>query len=542
VYKRKKQLKKLETKEKVSNWWSNLVSPIIQKNLKSQEIKNSQDPIDLIWLHLTGHNLEEASDLAFTSHNPRLASLLIQAGGEGEFREYINLQIKSWHTEHCLEFIDSKKRKIYELLQGNMNPYLLATGHFDEICKGLDWRRSFGLFIWYIGLYENDLAKCLNYYDRCMQKWIENKEEDGVTTVGMKNSLPFPWYDTLQSFLWKNREHYDVLYHMLHLGINSKYSLEKLLHPLGITSNSLDFRLSWQLALILTKQVGIGKFESEPNPNYCMDRLTVLFINQLLGLKLWRWAIFASCYLSNAKCRSQMIRHILARNIEPQVDFEFQQILQGVDIQTSNTIDVTVSLKDLRIPSIWIEDSFANLYAYQGRFRDELLLLLKVKKFDKAYYVFLTKLGPDMLMNRAFEEIVGILSKFPSEKVKRWDYGGKYYLKLSQLMLQYNEIQANATEEDDIQIVVDLETSLQVLITDLNSLEKNQGFTSNTRPEIDSKLRARMVDQIVDSLTYLRKLLGSCSFKDLGDQPINLSRSRKIDQSLELGRVFFNDN
>jgi nuclear pore complex protein Nup98-Nup96 len=62
------------------------------------------------------------------------------------------------------------------------------------------------------------------------------------------------------------------------------------LDPLGITSDPLDYRMTWCLSVMLSKALNISTG---------FDNVTASFASQLEAMGLWEWAIYVQLHLDD---------------------------------------------------------------------------------------------------------------------------------------------------------------------------------------------------------------------------------------------------
>lgn len=90
---------------------------------------------------LSGHQVAAAAALAAATGNPRLATLLAQAGAKAVGAAELAAQLRVWEESGCERHIGAALRRVYQLLAGQV----------DEVTPSmqLDWRRALGVHLWY---------------------------------------------------------------------------------------------------------------------------------------------------------------------------------------------------------------------------------------------------------------------------------------------------------------------------------------------------------------------------------------------------------
>lgn len=146
----------LRRKAALSAWLSHAVSSTVEVESRAH-VAASRDAA-LVFSYLTGHQLERACSAALDAGDLRLATLLAQiGGGDATFRQDVNQQLSTWRSEGVDAHITKDHRRIYELLAGNVglskgtSSVREAIDQVEDlaIAGGLDWKRAFGLHLWY---------------------------------------------------------------------------------------------------------------------------------------------------------------------------------------------------------------------------------------------------------------------------------------------------------------------------------------------------------------------------------------------------------
>lgn len=70
---------------------------------------------------LSGHQLAAAAALAAATGNPRLATLLAQAGAKGAAAAELGEQLRVWEESGCERHISAALRRVYQLLAGQVD-------------------------------------------------------------------------------------------------------------------------------------------------------------------------------------------------------------------------------------------------------------------------------------------------------------------------------------------------------------------------------------------------------------------------------------
>lgn len=210
--------------------------------------------------------------------------------------------------------MNTDRLKFYVLISGNIT--LNTLNNEEQIlntCDNLDWKRQFGLHLWYKCLPINSIHDALNYFEKSLTDNICAKPlppylEDKVSTdlsetvSFLPKSNQFQSTNIQQSGLFKQfgqfkkqiqRETYDTCFHLIKLYCDDNYSIADTISPLSHNPNQLDFRLSWHLAMSL---VSLSyKYISKE----CLENLHDSYASQLQSVGLWHWSIFILMHIEN---------------------------------------------------------------------------------------------------------------------------------------------------------------------------------------------------------------------------------------------------
>ena len=264
-------------KDKVSNFWKKLVYADVQAH-----VKKAKSPEERALAYLTGGMIEDACNALLEGKNFRLATLVAQIGGVTTFRHVMATQLESWLQLNVLSEFDDHVRAIYELLASNIcvctgksgagPENKVPTFNFASHFK-LDWRRSFGLRLWYGIDASADFTDAVRQYAKDL--------DDGSEQV-----KPVPWFiEEEVATGWKDPDplsREDLLWSLLkvHANIDS-IDLAAAFAPESVSGNPMDARLSFQLvSLFRAQQVGPIL---EPS-SAASDSLTVTFATDLATL------------------------------------------------------------------------------------------------------------------------------------------------------------------------------------------------------------------------------------------------------------------
>ena len=365
---------------------------------------------------LTLNKVTEAAKIAIQHKDYRLAMLIGSPRGrqgtrdEEGMAELMREQLKAWEAQSVDKFFPDVRLRIYVLLSGQSRfggTDFGGSDHFASnrdsylcVCKGLDWKRAFALYLWYIdedadederGATEIKSA-VQRYYDAAQARGNDNKEVPP----------PYPLYkedmlDTSPALIEnggnnrtvEGRMAEDTCYHLLKIWTNqgAKANVNDDLRrtalcPTTHTECPIDFHISWHLAIAL--EGPLTPNEDVLHTTQLMDQLHMDYAAQLEGLGLWQWATYVLLHLSDERQRTQAVRELLCRNCtaEPTEDEG-----QHVEFVTG----------DLQIPHSWIWEARALHAEYQGNALLQVEYLNQAEQFHAAHKVVTDSLASEII-------------------------------------------------------------------------------------------------------------------------------------------------
>ncbi|XP_045481341.1 nuclear pore complex protein Nup98-Nup96 isoform X2 [Harmonia axyridis] len=295
-------------KSRLVSWLKNSVKDKVPKNTLTQ-VQTIDDKLDLIFHHLSCFNIVEASQVAMDADMPSLAMIISQINLTNKLKTQMKYQLECWYKDMFVDYMSHKVLKIYLLLSGNSHDQNI------DIFEDLEWKRTFGLYLWYLTSDGSPLQEAIAAY----------------TNGFSKNNCaaePKPSYSNDEETTC-----YDILYHILQLYKNNTHRLVKVLHPETYTSVKTDFQLSW-LLLIFFQSINVGLIDECEKTH-----LHTSFASQLEENGLWNYAILPLLYLKNDSLKKNLVIGILNRNLSNEDDPEIEKKL----------------IEDFHVPPVWIE-------------------------------------------------------------------------------------------------------------------------------------------------------------------------------------------
>lgn len=137
-----------------------------------------------------------------------------------------NERVKFWMKKYVEYFawtediIVKEFKKLYLLLSG------IPARDYVNTCENLDWMRCFGVHLWYIAPAAAPIYVAVSMYKKAFEEFEYAAK-------------PVPPYCDSDA----DTTHYDLLYQILSLYVDSTYQLCNALYPETHTDNIMDYRL-----------------------------------------------------------------------------------------------------------------------------------------------------------------------------------------------------------------------------------------------------------------------------------------------------------
>lgn len=432
----------LRRKAALSNWLSHAIAVTVESECRGHVAAGRKAA--LIFAHLTGNQIERACTAALDSGDVRLASLLAQIGGGDDVtRADVADQLAIWRDQGADVLISKDHRKVYEMLSGNVT---LARGNSSRsvrdpmdrvedlhIAAGLDWKRAFGLHLWYGTAHDAPLATALERY-----------EDATHSDVSSDTAPPLPPYREkaglgslrLRELVKSGKYERDALFMLIKLHCDPLLDLESALSTFGFGPLVSDYRMLWHLYMLLSRVLRLRDFSDRRDLGVEMqdaaqqegvslegnsaraDGLTSDYASQLEVQGQWTWAAFVLLHLELPSSRTTAIKALLARNVA-----KFDQ-----DSETFLTAR-------LKIPRTWLYEA----QAIAARYRDERFfeyeLLLKACLYTQAHSIAVRHLAPEAIIRGDTEMILSLFTPFSEafpqgrlDEVGGWTTGGELYV------------------------------------------------------------------------------------------------------------------
>ena len=312
----KHRLAAIQRRTALSEWLASTVAPTVANALRAEA---SASAVQKAFTRLTGYQIEEAVKDAASGGNLRLAMLLSQASGDSEFRADLEQQLTVWGTEGVDQFVAEAYRKCLALLAGVTHVWhspRKSTGDVNVV-KGLDWKRTFGLALWY-----GEGSEGGEGYEPALRQYEENMGRDGA-------ALPLPWYledpasentpsalstssneTTTSSTNRSNTDEADALLELLRVA-TAATPLERAIYPRAFSPSRLDYRMPWHLYILLSRAMRLKDFSDRQSSfddldsdveghSETADGVTCAYAAQLEALGQIQEAVFVLLHLEGS--------------------------------------------------------------------------------------------------------------------------------------------------------------------------------------------------------------------------------------------------
>lgn len=242
-------------------------------------------PADAAFTHLTGYQVGKACTAAADGGYLKLSTLISQAGGDDIYKSDIISQLDIWQREKLAPgsnpgLGDSENGlvgrgvwKVYNLLGGLLTSEAQESKIEDVLCAGLDWKRTFGLCLWYGTSVDSSVADAVNAYEHILLQSAQSPSSNQIAqpipkwAINRNNLLPPSLALSrlglfTSSSLSINQAPDDPLFALIKLYADPTLSLSKSLNPLSFSPFGLDWGIGmcWHLYIILSRIMRVRDF------------------------------------------------------------------------------------------------------------------------------------------------------------------------------------------------------------------------------------------------------------------------------------------
>ncbi|KAJ6615151.1 nuclear protein 96-domain-containing protein [Mycena sp. CBHHK59/15] len=466
----------LRRKAALSAWLEDAVTPSVDADIRAHP---AAGPSALAFMLLTGNQVERASEVAVDGGCFKLATLISQAGGDFEFREDLKEQLEIWREQRIDVHIDESVRKIYTLLAGILDGVVEGSkGGGQEKCAdvdivaGLDWKRVFGLQLWFSELVDAPISQVFEAYNRLVKESAPARQVAG----------PIPWYEecpTTPKSRWKLPSPPlapDGLFSLIRLHAEPSCSLSHVLTPLSFGPSPVDYALPWHLYIILSRCMRVRDFADRGDPGIrrasspssshdgiedtgveghspSADLLASSYAFQLEQQGMIQEALFVLLHIEGSAGREKAIKDLLARSAA------------GLDEWMTRGV-----VGSLKIPMAWVQEAKA-IYALDcGRVFQAYELYLSAGLYNPAHEIAVLKLAPDAVIRRDLVLLTSLFSRFNGQAVDGWHVRGKAFLDFAHILTRLPELQEELEQVQDQDAIPVLEDEMDELTRNASKL------------------------------------------------------------------------
>ncbi|KAM3677334.1 nuclear pore complex protein Nup98-Nup96 isoform 5-T5 [Ammospiza maritima maritima] len=395
----------LERRRAFSRWLSETAAARIEEEVA---LARHGSHVEAVFSCLTGKRIGEACRLAQQAGDHRLALLLSQLAGSQPVRDLLTLQLVDWHRLHSDRFIQEERLRLFALLAGKP-VWQLSERISVNVCSLLDWKRCVAVHLWYLLPPTASISRALAMYESAFQNTSECEKYA---------CCPLPPYLEDSGYVIEEDDNggrplRDVCFHLLKLYSDRSYELDQLLDPRSVTSDPLDFRLSWHLWEVLRAL------------NYChlsqqsWGVLNTSYAAQLESEGLWEWAVFVMLHEPDTHAREKAVRELLGRHCA---------LAEGPEGWAKETF----LTQRLCVPPRWIHEAKAVRARMEGDKHKEALFLFKAGHWNQCHKLVVRHLASDAIINENYKYLKGFLEDLaPPERsalIQDWELAGLVYL------------------------------------------------------------------------------------------------------------------
>ncbi|KAH7886919.1 nuclear protein 96-domain-containing protein [Phlebopus sp. FC_14] len=430
----------IRRKAAFSAWLGEAVTSSVDADLKKL---GSGDPADLVFTLLSGNQTEKACDIAMDCGYVKLATLISQASGDFEFREDIREQLQIWREQRIDVHIRESLRKVYSILAGDLDILEGSKASSLERCPdvdplgGLDWKRTFGMYLWFAEPMDATIAQVYESYNRASQElpsrvaqpqphYLETSPSQKLTF-----NLPMP----LPS---------DALFSLIRLYSEPACSLSQVLAPFSFGPSPGDYSFPWHLYIVLSRCMRIRDFSDRGNSgdgpemldedvsvryeghSPSADLLASSYAHQLEQLGMLQEAVFVLLHIEGSAGREMAIKDLLQR----QANKLDEWMCSGI-------------LGSLKIPLAWVNDAKALYAIYQGNIFEAYQLYVAAGLYQAAHDLAVAELAPEAVIQQDFELLVSLFERMVSQSVDGWHVKGKAYMDYAHAMTRFPQLHAS---------------------------------------------------------------------------------------------------
>ena len=483
-------LLKAHRRKLVSFWFQDRAMAAVEA-----EAKASASSFRKVLSRLSGKQLRRAVEEGLAGPDPRLVPLVAYAGSSTKMKRVMQQNLQTWRTSPGWAGRDPDQKRIVHLLAGDVDR--AAAGWTG----GLDWRRAFGLHLWYGQSPTAELRQALAAFNASVSA----------------GAMPWPapaWHgapsaadrDLDDESPDRDPGRKDTAYCLLSLcadvlagGRAAPGKLAELLHPGGLGPERLDCAFQWHLCSVLLA-LGALDLDAPPAGAGAGGRTRELvwkagldMIGELDAVgDLSGWMVYVAMQLPAAGppgAREALVMDLLARSAPAWTKSqEKRAFLSSV----------------AAIPKKWLARA-EGLYAkYRNDATYELDCLLDAGELAAAHALLVERVAPPLFLEPAEVHVPASQLQHSHQTLRSyvrqlggqsaalgpaWAHGGQIYHAYFQLHEAFGDAQANHFR--DAESLQELLGGLEALLAALDRLGVQTDAVG--RPTAASRAYARVV-------------------------------------------------
>ncbi|KAJ2806520.1 hypothetical protein H4R20_001657 [Coemansia guatemalensis] len=417
-------------RQALTRWLTAAVAEHVQHDLL-QAGQSAAPAAAAVFALLSGHRIEAAC-LAATSHRDyRLATLVAQCGagavGGGGNDQQVHVLVRAQLDRIAAtagQGLSPAYRRVYELISGNAQWMThsrtakqsssssgdsAVAADEDYVAAGVDWKRAFGLGLWYAQSPADPVADAVVLYEREVERrapvapplpsWLfacpaAAKQNLAAASVVQLQRMCGPVASAgpliaQRAVDLQNRGVWDPAFQLLKLYGAPSFPLEAALLPESFSPARGDVRLPALLAWLLATVRACRGFDdacrypdSAAVVSMSYNRLLTGWALQLEALGQWHWACFVLLQLASSPHKEHAIRALLERSLPNALPTSTLTPSLGADLlppalgaEGGASVDqaeeqVRFVLHELQLPRAWLYDAYATRARYERDLSD----------------------------------------------------------------------------------------------------------------------------------------------------------------------------
>ncbi|KAG8725116.1 hypothetical protein FRC09_008459 [Ceratobasidium sp. 395] len=445
----KQQVSAMRRRAALAKWLQLAVAPSVEFDLREL---NGSTAANRSFLMLTGNQVSRAAEASMEADEVHLATLISQIGGDIEFRSDIESQLAKWKEQKVDAHVDVWIRKTYALLAGIVDTVEGSKSRDPvercgdvAVAQGLDWKRAYGLHLWFGGLFNSPIVDSVDNY------------EVACNNPAFATAAPHPWYIERPSSIdsaaltWAvagESAPKDALFEVIKFAIDDTIPLDNVLYPRAFGPSPVDYRISWHVYILLAqvlrkrdvsdRSITVEGEDDEAYATYShkADSITSNYASQLENLGLWWYSVFILLHLQESEGRSIAIKSLLTRHVAD-LDAEKEDFL----------------VNQLCVPQEWIEEAKAILLQYLYQSYPAFECFVAAGQVKPAYDMAMRDLAPEAAIRNDYALLTELFTDKGFDGLDDWTFRGKLYIQYADCMSKLPDLLLDAAfgEEDPIQ-------------------------------------------------------------------------------------------